>query len=200
MHLAGMGVFSVIYGLLRAVFLFTVCVCFFDLSVPDAEFFAALVVLAISSVSFLGIGMMTSVLPLISPEKGTQLGWIAQGTLLVVSGVYYPVEVLPNWMEWLAKISPATYALDGARDAILDGQGLIDDVGRDLAAAHHRRRLGPARPLDLLPGRAVREEAREAEEIGMRTADTAAAKRPPSGMFARSGSALADPDLAQRSG
>ncbi|HXG76055.1 MAG TPA: ABC transporter permease, partial [Gaiellaceae bacterium] len=95
MHLAGMGVFSVLYGLLRAIFLFTVCVWFFDLAVPDAEFGAALVVLAVASVSFLGIGMMTSVLPLISPEKGTQLGWIAQGTLLVVSGVYYPVDVLP---------------------------------------------------------------------------------------------------------
>ncbi len=124
MHLAGMGVFSVLYGLLRAIFLFTVCVWFFDLAVPNAEFGAALVVLAVASVSFLGIGMMTSVLPLISPEKGTQLGWIAQGTLLVVSGVYYPVDVLPTWMQWLAKISPATYALDGARDAILDGQGL----------------------------------------------------------------------------
>jgi ABC-2 type transport system permease protein len=124
MHLAGMGVFSVLYGLLRAVFLFTVCVWFFDLSVPDAQFLAALVVLAIASISFLGIGMMTSVLPLISPEKGTQLGWIAQGTLLVVSGVYYPVEVLPTWMQWLAKISPATYALEAARAAILDGQGL----------------------------------------------------------------------------
>jgi ABC-2 type transport system permease protein len=81
-------------------------------------------VLAVASVSFLGIGAMTSVLPLISPEKGTQLGWIAQGTLLVVSGVYYPVSVLPEWMQWLATISPATYALEGAREAILDGKGM----------------------------------------------------------------------------
>jgi ABC-2 type transport system permease protein len=44
--------------------------------------------------------------------------------LLVVSGVYYPVEVLPTWMEWLSVISPATYALDGIREAILEGQGL----------------------------------------------------------------------------
>jgi ABC-2 type transport system permease protein len=124
MHLAGMGVFAVLYGLLRAVFLFTVCVFFFDLSLPGAQFLPALVVLAVASVSFLGIGAMTSVLPLISPEKGTQLGWIAQGTLLVVSGVYYPVSVLPEWMQWLATISPATYALEGAREAILDGQGM----------------------------------------------------------------------------
>jgi ABC-2 type transport system permease protein len=68
--------------------------------------------------------MMTAVLPLISPEKGAQLGFVAQGMLLVVSGVYYPVSVLPEWMQWLAKISPATYALEGIRAAILDGASL----------------------------------------------------------------------------
>jgi len=46
--------------------------------------------------------------------------------LLVVSGVYYPVDVLPEWMQWLAKISPATYALEGIRAAILDGASLGD--------------------------------------------------------------------------
>src|SRR5207253_1398981 len=44
--------------------------------------------------------------------------------LLAVSGVYYPVAVLPQWMQWLAKVSPATYALRGIRDAILDGAGI----------------------------------------------------------------------------
>jgi ABC-2 type transport system permease protein len=126
MHLAGQGVFAILYGIVRAVFLFGVCTLFFSLSMPDANFFAAMVVLAIASISFIGIGIMTSVLPLISPEKGTQLGFIAQGTLLVVSGVYYPVSVLPDWMQFLAKFSPATYALEGIRQAILEGQGVTD--------------------------------------------------------------------------
>jgi ABC-2 type transport system permease protein len=125
MHLAGQGIFAIMYGLLRAIFLFSVCAfLFFDLSMPNAQYFPAFVVLVVASVSFIGIGMMMSVLPLISPEKGTQLGFVAQGTLLVVSGVYYPVTVLPEWMQWIAKISPATYALDGIREAILEGQGL----------------------------------------------------------------------------
>ena len=126
MHLAGQGVFAILYGIVRAVFLFGVCTLFFSLSMPDANFVAALVILAISSISFIGIGIMTSVLPLISPEKGTQLGFIAQGTLLVVSGVYYPVSVLPDWMQFLAKFSPATYALEGIREAILEGKGLSE--------------------------------------------------------------------------
>jgi ABC-2 type transport system permease protein len=130
-HLAGMGVFAVLYGLVRAVLLFLVVAAFFDLELPTVDPVAALVVVLVASVSFVGIGMMTAVLPLISPEKGAQLGFVAQGILLVVSGVYYPVEVLPGWMQAVATISPATYALDGTRAAILDGAG-IADLGSEL--------------------------------------------------------------------
>jgi ABC-2 type transport system permease protein len=123
-HLFGMGAFAIVYGIIRAILLFGVVALFFDLNLSQANFAAALVVLLVASISFIGIGMMTAVLPLISPEKGTQLGFIAQGLLLVVSGVYYPVEVLPQWMQWISVISPATYALDGMRDAIINGDGL----------------------------------------------------------------------------
>ena len=123
-HLFGMGLFAVAYGVVRSSLLFGVISLFFGLHFPAANFAAALLVLSIASVSFIGIGMMTAVLPLISPEKGTQLGWIAQGTLLVISGIYYPVSVLPQWMQWLSTISPATYALHGMRRAILEGVGV----------------------------------------------------------------------------
>src|SRR3954469_16984234 len=112
-HLLGMGAFAVLYGVLRTALLFLVVVLFFGLAFPDADFVAALVLLAVASISFVGIGMIPAVLPLISPEKGAQLGFIAQGMLLVVSGVYYPVDVMPGWMQALATVSPATYALHG---------------------------------------------------------------------------------------
>ncbi len=123
-HLLGMGVYAVLYGLVRATILFFAVVAFIGLHVPRANYGAALALLAIASLSFIGIGMMASVLPLISPEKGAQLGFIAQGLMLVVSGVYYPVSVMPEWMQWLSKISPATYALRGDRAAIVDGAAL----------------------------------------------------------------------------
>jgi ABC-2 type transport system permease protein len=123
-HLFGMGAFAVLYGLVRATILFFVVAAFIGIHMPDANFGAALALLAIASLSFIGIGMMTSVLPLVSPEKGAQLGFVAQGMMLVVSGVYYPVSVMPDWMQAIAMISPATYALRGDRAAIVDGAGL----------------------------------------------------------------------------
>ena len=122
-HLLGMGVFAVLYGVLRTAALFLVVALFFGLSFPDADFGAALLLLAVASVSFVGVGMVTAVLPLISPEKGAQLGFVAQGMLLVVSGVYYPVGIMPGWMQAISTISPATYALHGIRAAVLDGAG-----------------------------------------------------------------------------
>jgi ABC-2 type transport system permease protein len=134
-HLLGMGVFAVVYGVLRAALLFGVIAFFFDLQMPVADFGAALVVLAVASVSFIGIGMMTAVLPLISPEKGSQLGFIAQGLLLVVSGIYYSVDVLPEPMQWVATVSPATYALEGIRAAVLEGAGVGSLAGELWALA-----------------------------------------------------------------
>jgi len=125
-HLFGMGIFAVLYGLFRTMLLFGLVALFFDLNFPGANFTGAFLVLLVASISFIGIGMMTAVLPLISPEKGTQLGFIAQGMLLVVSGVYYSVDILPGWMQALSIVSPATYALEGIRAAILEGAGVSD--------------------------------------------------------------------------
>ena len=123
-HLIGMGIFAVLYGIVRASLVFGAIAAMFHLHIPKANFVTAIVIVGIASVSFIGIGMMTAVLPLISPEKGTQFGFIGQGLMLVVSGVYYPVSVLPAFMQWIAKVSPANYALRGMRHAILDGAGV----------------------------------------------------------------------------
>jgi ABC-2 type transport system permease protein len=128
-HLIGMGLFAIAYGLVRATLIFAVVAAMFGLHMPDANFGTALLLLGIASVSVIGIGMMTAVLPLISPEKGTQLGFMAQGVMLVVSGVYYPVSVLPQWMQVISTISPATYALRGIRAAILEGATPADVWG-----------------------------------------------------------------------
>jgi ABC-2 type transport system permease protein len=123
-HLFGQGAFAVLYGLIRASILFFAVAAFIGIHAPHANYLAALLLLALASVSFIGVGIMTSVLPLISPEKGAQLGFVCQGLMLVVSGVYYPVNVMPEWMQWIAKISPATYVIRGDRSSVIWGAGI----------------------------------------------------------------------------
>src|SRR5438874_7797926 len=68
-HLFGMGIFAVLYGIVRAAILFVAVVAFIGIHVPHANYPAAVALLAIASVSFIGIGMMTAVLPLISSAR-----------------------------------------------------------------------------------------------------------------------------------
>ena len=122
-HLLGMGVYAVVYGIAQIAIMFGVVSLFFDLDLSEANYWGALLVLAVCSVSLVGFGIVAAVLPLLSPEKGQQVSYIVSSLLLLVSGVYYPVDVLPSWMQAIAAVSPVTYALDGSRQALLEGAG-----------------------------------------------------------------------------
>ncbi|HJQ28110.1 MAG TPA: ABC transporter permease, partial [Rubrobacter sp.] len=117
-HLLGMGFYAVVYGILQTALTLGVCYLFFDLDLSRANYAGALLVLAVASVSLVGFGIVAAVLPLLSPEKGQQVSYIVSSVLLLVSGVYYDVSVLPNWMQAIATVSPVTYALNGARAAL----------------------------------------------------------------------------------
>ena len=120
-HLVGTCLFAVVYGLLRTGLILAVVSLFFQVNLSQANLLSATLVMAVASVSFVGLGIMVSVLPLLFAERGAQMVFLAQACLLLFSGVYYPVDVMPSWMQTVAKFSPATYALDGVRAALLEG-------------------------------------------------------------------------------
>ena len=120
-HLLGTSVYAVTYGILRTIVVFLVFNLFFDLEITNANYVGAVMLLAVCSISLIGFGMLAAVMPLLSPEKGQQVTFIIGSVLLLISGVYYEVSVLPGWMEFLSRFSPVTYALRGIRDTLLDG-------------------------------------------------------------------------------
>ena len=71
---------------------------------------------------------MAAIFPLLSPEKGQAATGILQALLLLVSGVYYEIDVLPNWLQPLSKISPATYTLRSIRAAMLENASVADQL------------------------------------------------------------------------
>jgi len=94
-----------------------------------SDWLAAAVVIAVGSVSVAGLGILTGVLPLLYPERGSQMSFMLQAVVLLISGVYYSVDVLPGWLRVFSHILPATYFLDGIRGAIIDGKGVDDMIG-----------------------------------------------------------------------
>lgn len=135
-HLAGMALFGVIYGFAYFVVLSAAASLIFHINLAQANLFTALVVLLASVLPLVGLGMMAASLPLLSPEKGMQMTTIIEALLLMVSGVYYPVSVLPSWLQVISKAVPTTYTLQGMRKCLLQGAGLrevLPEIGLLLA-------------------------------------------------------------------
>lgn len=120
-HMAGQTFFAVIYSLLFTCVILAVTVVLFEIDLSGANLPGGALMLGAGSLSFVGVGIVGSILPMLFPERGSQMTHVIIALLLLVSGVYYPVEVLPLVLQRLAVFSPATYVLDGTRRALLEG-------------------------------------------------------------------------------
>jgi len=95
----------------------------------NANLLGAFLVLIVASLSFLGMGIMAAILPLLSPEKGPQATHVFQAFIMLVSGIYYDVSVLPSWLRPISYFSPGTYALRSIRSALLDAAPIKNLAG-----------------------------------------------------------------------
>ena len=117
-HLCGISLFSLLSTVVHTSIVLVGLMLLTDISLAGANLGGVLVVLAVSTVAFVGLGLMAAALPVMSPERGAEATHIFQGSLLLVSGVYYPVSVLPRWLQPFSAISPATYTLSACRKLI----------------------------------------------------------------------------------
>ena len=120
-QLLGSTIFAIMWGLIHMTVVLTVLILFFGIDLSHANFVTAGVLMLIGSLSIIGIGMMAATLPLMWVERGDQMVFVLQSLLLLISGVYYSVTILPAPMQVVSAFSPATYILDGVRQALIDG-------------------------------------------------------------------------------
>jgi ABC-2 type transport system permease protein len=60
------------------------------------------------------------------------MAWVVVFALSPISGIYYPISVLPEWVQWLAALLPSSYVFEGMRAVMRDG---IFDTALFLRAA-----------------------------------------------------------------
>lgn len=113
-----MTVFRVVLYLIVGAFVF-------GADLGEANVGGALLIMILSIASFTGFGVLSAALVLIV-KKGDPLAIILNGASSLLAGVFYPVAVLPDWLEPVSKVLPLTYALDSMRLAMLQGQSIYE--------------------------------------------------------------------------
>src|SRR6266849_328280 len=119
LHLIGTCCFAVTYAVIRAVLIFAVVALMFNVDLGRANVLTALIVIGVGSICVIGLAIVAAVLPLLFTERGAQMTFVIHSSLLLISGVYAPIDVLPNWLQVLSPLSPLTYTLRAVRAGLL---------------------------------------------------------------------------------
>ncbi|MCO5184110.1 MAG: ABC transporter permease [Anaerolineae bacterium] len=83
-------------------------------------------------ITFASIGIIAAAVIMII-KRGDPVTAIMSNFANLVGGVFYPIEVLPDWLQAIARLLPITYALRAMRASLLTG-ATFSDVAFDLAA------------------------------------------------------------------
>lgn len=98
---------------------------FFGFPLCSANWLAVLLVLLVSIVAFSGLGILSASYLLLF-KRGNPAKWLLLGISSVVGGTLFPVSILPEWLQFFARLNPITYALDAMRASLLGSIHLRD--------------------------------------------------------------------------
>lgn len=137
--LTGMGAFSLVGSklLLATAVVFTqsavmlaLAVCAFGVYASNAA--SALLIIAAASVSCIGIGLVIAAFAR-QVAGAVILSVLASFPLIFMTGAVFPLSQMPEFMQWIARAIPLTYAIEALAGVMLRGETLAD-VAWSLAA------------------------------------------------------------------
>jgi len=104
---------NIVLYLLLGVFLFSI-----DLG--KANILSAIIIIVLTTVAFSGLGIISASF-IIFFKRGDPINWLVGNISIFLGGVYYPIAILPEWLQKFSYLLPLTYSLSAMRKALLQG-------------------------------------------------------------------------------
>jgi ABC-2 type transport system permease protein len=97
----------------------------FGFSLAKANLLSAAVMLALSLLAHLPLGIFSASFLLVF-KRGNPVSSLVGSFSALLGGVYFPLAVLPGWLQSVSFFLPFTHALEGLRQAVLNGRNLLE--------------------------------------------------------------------------
>lgn len=131
-HFVGSLIFSLWRALAAVGVLVVLAWAFFDYNLFDAGRIIPPAVIALLAMGWaLGLAIRATILRFGSNAE--IVAWSLPFLIQPVAAVFYPVDVLPRWLEWVAAAVPASHVFEALRTFVADGDVLVARLGVALA-------------------------------------------------------------------
>ncbi|MGH9031327.1 MAG: ABC transporter permease [Acidimicrobiia bacterium] len=129
--LAASLVFPVVNALVLGLAMLGSAALVFDLSVRWSTAALAVPVALLGALAFAPFGLLLMAVVLVMKQATAGATWIIAG-LSLIAGLYFPVELLPDWIGWASAVQPFTPTVDLLRN-VLVGTPLPEPAWQALA-------------------------------------------------------------------
>jgi len=123
-------IFPVLYALLGVAVTLSFAVIVFGIDLQWSTVPLALPLAALSVVAFAPFGVLLQASVVVGKKAPPGVNYVVMG-LTLIGGLYFPVSLLPGWIQWASEVQPLTPAVDLLRWA-LAGQALADPAWLDV--------------------------------------------------------------------
>jgi len=119
---AGSAIYPFVATTIRIAIYIAWGVLLFHFPLSGANWLGVIVMLLATLLAFCGLGILSASYLLLF-KRGNPAKWFLLGISSVTGGTLFPVSILPGWLQFIARLNPVTYALDGMRTALLGNAG-----------------------------------------------------------------------------
>jgi ABC-2 type transport system permease protein len=123
----GMAGWPFTFALARAAFYLLVAATLLGVDVSHASWAGCLLVLLAAGLALLGLGIALGALVVVF-KRGNNIVALVSVLLGFASGAFFPLEVLPGWLEFIGRLLPTRFVFDGMRAALFVGTGWGEDA------------------------------------------------------------------------
>lgn len=116
----GLAAWPFAFAMLRAALYILVGGGLLGISFRETDWFGFVVVLITAAAAFSGLGIFLGALVLVVKRGGAVVGLLVF-VLGALSGAYFPLAVLPGWLEAIGTVLPTQHAFSGLRNATFIG-------------------------------------------------------------------------------
>jgi ABC-2 type transport system permease protein len=118
------SLYGLISGGVQLLLILAAGVVGFGMDLTHLNLPATALVLVLSLTIFVAFGVLSAA-AVVWLKKGDPITWILGGFGTIVGGAYFPIDMMPTWMQKVALVNPFTYCLDALRMTMLQGYSVV---------------------------------------------------------------------------
>lgn len=115
-----LGIWNFLWATIEILIYLTFGIFLFRIDITNINLFSAFIILILTISSFSGLGLIAASFIMVL-KRGQPVTWVVNTSFELLGGVYFPISVLPNWLQTISSLLPVTYSIKAIQLAVYKG-------------------------------------------------------------------------------